>query len=187
MNLPIHAGGKTSLQLKGYAHFIPVSLNEVFLFGTKGLKLPAWAKKYDWKTKIFFTSTNLFPKNFDIGLSTFDFAKQYSIKLSSPERAAMEMLHLIPKKQSFDEALLLMETLYTLRSDIVQLLLENCSSIKVKRLFMYFAEHFEHPWVKKIDLNKIDFGKGKRVIIKNGALDKKYNITVPKNKEEAVF
>lgn len=32
-----------------------------------------------------------------------------------------------------------------------------------------------------LDLSKIDLGSGKRQIIKGGALDQKYLITVPKN------
>ena len=37
-----------------------------------------------------------------------------------------------------------------------------------------------HAWVNKIDLTKVNFGKGKRVVVKGGILDSKYQITVPK-------
>jgi hypothetical protein len=40
-----------------------------------------------------------------------------------------------------------MEGLNTLRPDLVQELLEKCSSVKVKRLFMHLAEQFQHPWL----------------------------------------
>ena len=34
---------------------------------------------------------------------------------------------------------------------------------------------------KKLNLGNINLGKGKRVIVKGGHLDQKYQITVPKN------
>ena len=36
-----------------------------------------------------------------------------------------------------------------------------------------------HSWVKKLDLSKVDFGKGKRMLVRGGRFDSKYNITVP--------
>ena len=91
----------------------------------------------------------------------------------------MEMLYHVPTKVSFEEAALITENLVSLRPRLVQDLLENCNSIKVKRLFMYLVEKHEHPWVSKVDLSNVYFGEGKRSIVKNGKLDKKYNITVP--------
>ena len=72
-----------------------------------------------------------------------------------------------------------MEGLNNLRPDLVQNLLENCSSIKVKRLFLYLAEKASHGWVQHIKLDKIDLGSGKRSIVKNGVYNSKYKITVP--------
>ncbi len=97
----------------------------------------------------------------------------------------MEMLYFVPDRVTFEEAVLIMENLVTLRPQLVQSLLENCNFIKVKRLFMYMAELHGHPWADQIDKSEIDFGKGKRLIVKNGMLDKKYMITVPvKHREE---
>ncbi len=96
----------------------------------------------------------------------------------------MEMLHLVPGKLPFDESLLIVENLVSLRPEVVQRLLEMCRSIKVKRLFMYLAEKAEHPWLAQLDLSRVDFGKGKRLIIRNGRYDTKYRITVPRDHEE---
>lgn len=71
------------------------------------------------------------------------------------------------------------ENLVSSRPGLVQNLLENCNSIKVKRLFMYLAEKHEHPWIPKVNLSNVYFGEGKRSIVKKGKLDKKHNITVP--------
>ena len=102
----------------------------------------------------------------------------------SPERAAMEVLYLVPQKISFEESLLIIESLVTLRPEVVQKLLEMCRFVKVKRLFMYMAEKHRHPWVEKLDLLPIDLGKGKRRIVSGGELNPKYNITVPREQRE---
>ncbi len=94
--------------------------------------------------------------------------------------AAMEMLSLVPKGQSFDEAAKIMEGLTTLRPKLVQNMLEECNSIKVKRLFLFIADKHEHAWLNELSMEKINLGSGKRVIVEDGTLDKKYNITVPK-------
>ena len=62
----------------------------------------------------------------------------------------------------------------------VEALLKQCSSEKVKRLFLYFAEKAEHIWFKYIKTHEIDLGKGKRSLAKNGIYVPKYQITVPK-------
>lgn len=72
-----------------------------------------------------------------------------------------------------------MENLVTLRPDVVQGLLTVCRSVKVKRLFLYMAERQENAWLSKLDLSKINLGKGKRMIIPNDRFDAKYQITVP--------
>ncbi|MBI5624486.1 MAG: type IV toxin-antitoxin system AbiEi family antitoxin domain-containing protein [Elusimicrobia bacterium] len=51
--------------------------------------------------------------------------------------------------------------------------------MKAKRLFLLLAELCEHPWVAKLDLKRVNLGKGKRVLVKDGHLDPKYLITVP--------
>ena len=129
------------------------------------------------------TRTSLFPGDTHEGLSEWK-DREFSIRISSSERAAMEMLYLVPQKTSFEESLLIMEGLVTLRPEVVQKLLEMCRFIKVKRLFMYMAESHRHPWVEKLDLSQIDFGKGKRRIVSGGELNPKYNITVPREQRE---
>ncbi len=91
----------------------------------------------------------------------------------------MELLYLVPGRESFEEAGLLMEGLATLRPDLVQSLLEQCTSVKVKRLFLYLSEQSGHLWLEEIHTARINMGRGKRVIYKGGRLDAKYGITVP--------
>ncbi|PIW85457.1 MAG: hypothetical protein COZ32_06905 [Nitrospirae bacterium CG_4_10_14_3_um_filter_53_41] len=179
LGLSIHGGGKTALQIQGYAHYLPLGKDTlVSLFGSPGEKLPVWFRKHDWGVKLRYTTTKLFPPQGNPGITIKEMGA-YSIRLSSPERAIMELLYYVPRGESFEEARLLMEGLTTLRPGLVQTLLEACGSVKVKRLFMYLTEVCNHAWVKKLDLSKIDFGKGKRMIVTGGRLDPKYKISVP--------
>jgi hypothetical protein len=93
------------------------------------------------------------------------------------------MLHLVPRKVGFDEARLVMGNLATLRPEVVQGLLEACRSVKVKRLFLYMAETEGHAWLTKVDLSKVDLGKGKRMVVPKGRYDAKYRITVTLDRE----
>lgn len=179
LNRKIHVGGITALELAGFAHFLPLGKRRVRLIGEPGENLPKWFKKHNWGVDLEFMVSSLFLNEPGLALKDFN-VKDFSIKISSPERAIMEVLDIVPKQRSFDEAFYLMENLMTLRPEVVQRLLEVCNSIKVKRLFMYLAEECNLPLVKKINISKIDFGKGKREIVKGGILDKKYNITVSK-------
>lgn len=181
LRLPIYVGGKTSLEISGYSQTIPLGAGRsVFLFGPNGQRVPKWFSARDWKVKVCYTMTNLFHSHQEIGLTSKPVG-DYHITLSSLERAIMEVLYFVPKSESFEEAASLVEnlTMATLRPNLVQKLLEDCNSVKVKRLFMYLAEANKFAWVDKIDLSKVDMGRGKRVIVKNGRYDAKYKITVP--------
>ena len=178
-NSMLHPGGKTALILKGYGHYLSAALHQIDLFGNKTDVPPKWFKENDWQVAISFMETKLF------NYSTEEFfsrivTNSIEFKISSPELSAMEMLNLIPKGQSFDEALKIMEGLVTLRPQLIQSLLEQCNSIKVKRLFLFMAEKNDLPWISELNLRKIYLGSGKRSIIQDGVFNKKYNITVPR-------
>lgn len=177
MRLPVHVGAKTALQMQGYAHFLPLRKEPAAtLFGAPGTRLPAWFRRHNWGLDLRYSTAKLFS---DATGLTHKELGTYAITISAPERAIMEVLHLVPAHQSFDEAGLLMEGLSTLRPRLVQALLEQCRSVKVKRMFMFLAEARNHAWVKRLDLSKVDFGRGKRMIVKGGRFDPKYKITVP--------
>jgi hypothetical protein len=61
----------------------------------------------------------------------------------------------------------------------LQKLLGECRSVKVKRLFFYFADRHKHAWLKRLDKDAVDLGEGKRMLVNGGKLDKNYLITVP--------
>ncbi len=177
--LTIHAGGKTALQLKGYAHYLNRKHSTIFLFGSPQDHLPKWFRSQDWYKTISYFATNSLDYSNKIYFSEYT-ENGINIKISSLELAALELLFLVPQHQSFDEASKLIEGLTTLRPKLLQQLLEKCNSVKVKRSFLFMAEKHKHPWFKELNIKRINLGKGKRMIVKNGTFDKKYNITVTK-------
>ncbi len=179
--LTIHPGGRTALSLLGKAHYLELAVNKVVLFGGSGEKLPAWFKKHDWGVKTDYYETSFLSP--DLGLTEVE-VKSFSIKVSGATRAIMECLYLAPQKQELMECFELMEGLNNLPPKQVQILLENCQSVKVKRLFLYMAEKADHGWFKYLDLKNVDLGKGKRSIVKKGVLVDKYGITVPRELAE---
>lgn len=181
LNMSVHPAGKTALQLQGNAHYLPANLKQskIVLFGSKNEKLPAWFKKYKWGIDIRYVMTGLFEGHITLGLTTYN-AGNYEIKISSPERAALEFCYNVPIRESFDELDQIMSGLTTLRPRVIQELLEKCNSVKAKRLFMYLAEKHNHAWVNKLNLEKVGFGTGKRALCNNGHYDGKYRIVVPK-------
>ncbi|HEX2869309.1 MAG TPA: type IV toxin-antitoxin system AbiEi family antitoxin domain-containing protein [Ignavibacteriales bacterium] len=179
----MHPGGKTALELKGLAHYASQGESTVNLFGPAEELLPRWFMSQEWSRQVKYVRTNLFDYKSLSGYSAYE-TKGIEITISSAELAMLEMLYMVPKYNSFDEAYLIMEGLTTLRSRLLQRLLEECRSIKVKRLFLYMAEKSGHSWFNELQTGKLDLGTGKRLIVKSGRLNHKYNITVPKEYEE---
>lgn len=181
----VHVGGKTAIEFAGKAQYLKMKETNVVVLSIKKEALPSWMKKYDWNVRLDFKVKNLFDSKLAFGEKINGFTtietEKASIIVSSPERAYLEYLDELPKHASYTEAREVMENMISLRSSMLQHLLENCTSLKVKRLFLHLAEKINHPWFKKLNLEKIDLGSGKRVIFENGVLDKKYNITVPKD------
>lgn len=177
LGLAVHPGGKTALSILGKTHYLTFDKQTVQLFGEKGKKLPLWFKNRDWDIRIDYRLTSFLPAR--LGLTEFEH-KGFTVKVSSPARAIMECLYLAPKSQPLIEVYELMQGLNNLKPASVQALLESCSSVKVKRLFLYMAEKAGHSWLDYVDLKKVDLGTGKRAIVREGTYISKYKITVPK-------
>ncbi len=176
--LSIHLGGKTALALLGKVQYLELNKQQIILFGGANEKLPAWFINYSWGLKVNYFSTSFLPPK--LGLQYLE-EGLFNIQISNPCRAIMECLYISPQKQELFECYEIMEGLNNLRPKEVQKLLEQCSSIKVKRLFLYMAEKSGHSWFNYIDLKNINIGKGKRSLVKDGVFIPRYEITVPKS------
>ena len=174
--LSIHAGGRTALGLLGQAHYLELNAQMIQLFALRKTTLPAWFGRHDWGVKPELHHTNFLPAT--AGLVDVEH-KLFTVRASGAARAVMECLYLAPEKFDLVEAYQIMEGMGTLRPTVVQQLLEQCTSVKVKRLFLYMAEKAGHAWVKHLDLSKVDLGSGKRSFTPGGVYVSKHQITVP--------
>jgi len=139
--------------------------------------LPAWFMKADWMVSIRHHSTSVLPPGG--GLVQHE-AKMFTVKISGPERAMLECLHLAPKVFDFLDCYEVMEGLANLRPDLVTEMLQSCRSIKAKRLFLYLAEKAQHRWLDYVDRSAVDLGKGDRsVAAPGGVYVSRYKLVVP--------
>ncbi len=196
IGLPVAVGARTALEVQGLAHYLAVSgPREVHLY-TQG-DPPRWVPRLGIETQVVFhSSLKLFrgaqipPYGGKAGSASMTQSsltlqpsglQSLPLVVSTPERAILELLDEVPSRETFHQADVLMEGLRTLSPRRLQALLADCRSVKIKRLFFWFAERHNHVWLHQLDRSSIDFGKGKRMLVRGGKLDTKYNITVPEN------
>lgn len=205
MRVPVVVGGLSALELQGYGHYVPLGKPRKVNLYTEG-PLPKWPNEFDpgikFQTrnakKLFkseaiskaikglpplaSTGNNETLGNPNDGLRLHVWGdRSWPMVISRPERAILEFLDEIPASQSFQHAADMFTGLSNLSPRQLQKSLEDCGSVKVKRLFLWFAERNDHAWFKRLDLDAINTGSGKRVIAKGGRLDPKYQITVPED------
>jgi hypothetical protein len=204
LEFAVVVGGRTALELQGFAHYLSWTQRDVHLYGQQ--PLPAWMAKLPLKERfVFHRSTRLFhndpvtrgltslswnPETGN-GLSTDPLQGNLMIQpwghwdwpltLSTPERAILELLDELPNHESFHQVDMLMDGLTSLSPRRLQKLLADCHSVKAKRLFFFFAARHKHAWLKRIDRGAVDLGKGKRMLVRGGKFDSAYRITVPED------
>ena len=175
--LPVHVGGLSAIEMRGHSHFIR-NQTVIRLYGDL-FRLPSWCYRLSFNdTKLEYTKASPWESRFSEAITNYAI-DSFEIQVSSLERAIMEFLNEIPQHHTYEEAACLMEGLTSLRPDIVQSLLEKCTSIKVKRLFLHLATACQHAWLSKLNRSNINLGTGIRQIEKNGYLDNQHFICVP--------
>jgi len=178
-----HVGGQTALFLAGFEHYIRFDeAVPIYLYG----KTPPWMKRLPNADRFRYRTTALF--NARVGIigtddnndSTLDqtLAPRRLIQ-STPERAILEWLNELPNKTTFHSVDVVFEGLATLRPKLLMSLLQDCRSIKVKRLFFVFADRHNHAWCKYLDKALIDIGVGPRALVEGGKMHPDYSIYVP--------
>jgi hypothetical protein len=167
--------GKSALELQGHEHYLTFGKRTIHLACRPGFLPPKWFRAYDFDVDFKFV------RSVEISNALLNevMIDHIPVIMSCLELAALEACQGIPKMNTFDSIRDIFDGLTSLRVDILQTLLETFHSIKAKRLFLYFADQAKHAWFKKLDLNKVDLGVGKRQIVKGGKLDATYLITVP--------
>jgi hypothetical protein len=195
--LPLHVGGRFALARQGHEHYLRLGeAATVTLYGPT--KLPAWASKlplrervracgagpFDWPALTFKTDTSDMTLNAQGFERMADDSRAAGIVFSTPERAMLELCDEPPDNALVHEANALMQGLATLRPPLVGTLLQHCTSIKAKRLFLALADRNNHAWLPHLNLQSVDLGRGKRVLVRDGKLNAKYQITLPADLDE---
>jgi Transcriptional regulator, AbiEi antitoxin, Type IV TA system/Transcriptional regulator, AbiEi antitoxin N-terminal domain len=191
-------GGRTALELQGYAHFLQQDQKQViYLYGPKSP--PIWLHSITIDARFVYRNDGrlfeqerastaphtLEPAPASRQAQSHNILRQpwgsfsWPLTLSSPERAILETLDELPHHETFEHLDVLMEGLGTLSPKRLQTLLADCKSVKVKRLFFFFADRHKHPWLKHLHRAAVDLGRGNRSLVKGGRLDRTYKITVP--------
>lgn len=179
LGIDLHVGGRSALDLLGYAHYLAIGgTKKIELYSTH--PLPTWVKSikefaFEHHKILCFDSLD------DSAFTTKAFGHwDWQLNISSMELALIELLCDVHDEADFSAADKYFESATSLRPKLINALLNKCTQVKAKRLFMWFAKRHNHAWFQDIDINNLDLGSGKRVIVKGGALDKEYQITVPR-------
>ena len=194
MHMPLHVGGRTAVGLSGYAHYVEAGETpRVYLYG---LGFPSWLAKLPISAQFETRSLGLFANsNTGVEVRRYDQRSgeasgslknaestspwEWSLTISAPERAILEMMDELPHHESFHQVDVVMEGLTNLRPQLLEKLLRECKSVKVKRLFLWYADRHGHAWLKHLDQSFVDLGKGKRQLVPQGHFDSRYRITLP--------
>ncbi len=174
--LKYHIGAASALELKGFSHYIAMGKPTAVIFSPVRPPLPKWLNVVDLDMNLVEVSTKVIGDN---GIEQMDY-QGHTLNVSSPERAIMECILLSPSRYDLMDVYYLMEMLTSLRASLVQRLLEDCTSVKIKRMFLYMAEKARHRWFAKLDLSRISLGSGTRSFAKGGVKITAYDIVVPK-------
>ncbi len=201
LELDIVVAGMSALEHHGFAHFVKHAAGRIQLSGPD--RPPTWLKTLPTETQFIYRSDKKLFDRFRASTAPHSLAAldshqerlapapspaihiepwgpwRWPLHLSTPERAILELMSELPDHESFHHVDAIMEGLATLRPRRLNPLLADCRSIKVKRLFLFFAKRHNHAWFKHIDQKALDLGTGKRMIVKGGRLDPTYQITVP--------
>ncbi len=201
LELPLIVGGMTALQMQGLTHYLTPQIRIVHLHGI--VSLPTWLEQLPLTVRFqHHNDAALFTEEAAVrGLASLAWDPErnqgrsadplhglhhikwepwdWPLTLSTPERAYLELLHELPNHESFEHADKIMEGLPALSPRRLAKLLRACRSVKVKRLFFFFADRHQHSWRKYLNPSDFDLGSGKRSLVKGGRLDATYQITVP--------
>ncbi len=171
----VRIGAHSALELHGFSHYVPMGKPKLMV-SFDPMKPKEWIKsdKFDMSIETF--STGIFSN------PTTQLLKKDNLELvvSTPEQAFLECLYLVPSHYNYMDLYYVMEQLTSLDPIGVQKALENTSSQKIKRMFLYMAGKAVHYWFDLLNKDALGITKSKLQLVENGTYISKYKITVPK-------
>lgn len=151
----LHVGGKSALSWYNVRHYV-AQQETLHLYGWATAVLPDWFQKHfpsEYHRKRLFKEQPSAMRH----VTPFE-NRAGAPKVSSPERALLELLSEVAVRQPLQEARELMESAYTFRADVLRDLLRACTSVKTVRLCLQFGRELSLPWASKLDVKKLPTG-----------------------------
>ena len=180
MGFSVHVGGRIALELQGLAHYLPSGgARKIDLYGSSNV--PKWVVNYPANFRFVVHTRRLFDQLPREAVRTKPFGSwDWPIAYAVPELAMFELLSEAREALDFTVADKIFEAATNFRPELLHELLRACSQVKAKRLFMLFSDRHGHEWSKALKIDGINLGKGKRMLVKGGAFDPTYQITIPR-------
>ncbi|MFC4538332.1 type IV toxin-antitoxin system AbiEi family antitoxin domain-containing protein [Chromohalobacter sarecensis] len=195
--LPLYVGGRFALAMHGHEHYLRLGeAATVTLYGP--VRPPGWLDELALPERFVFCGKPPFDwplPHFTVEMQS-DALREQGLEwnemlagaepfvCSTPERAILELCDGPSGAALVYEADALMQSLATLRPKRVAGLLRHCRSIKAKRLFLALADRYQHAWLRRVPLDRVGLGSGKRVLMPGGRLHPTYQITLPRDLDE---
>lgn len=180
MGCTVHVGGRSALELQGMAHYLPAGgMKRIDLYSK--IKPAKWVENFEEPFRFETHTLSLFDRLPDDAIRHRPFgAWDWPIPVSTPELAMLELLAGVRESADFSVADSFFEAAGNFRPNLLHVLLQECSQVKAKRLFLWFANRHGHAWLQAIKTDGVDLGRGKRMLVRDGAYDPVYQITVPR-------
>ncbi len=139
----LHVAGKTALAWRGVRHNLAFQ-QTLTLWGDKPVKLPGW---FTVAFPAHYQATHLFDASMppQLGLAPLPSGRA-DLLVSTPERALLELLSDVGKRQGLEEARHLVESVRSPRLQVLEELLAHLNRIKVVRLAYNVADELDLPW-----------------------------------------
>lgn len=167
--LGLHVGGKSALDWYGIRHYVaqrPI----LHLYGWSAATVPPWFRE---RFPVEYHRKRLFREQPAQLLFAGPFENRVGEpNVSEPERGVLELLSEVGLRQALEEAREILEFTYTLRADVLQELLQRCTSVKTVRLCLQLGRDLSLPWVNKLDSSTLPKGSDKAWVARtpNGTL-----------------
>ncbi len=151
----LHVGAKSALDWYGMRHY-PSQQSVLQLFGWTSTHLPEW---FTERFPAQYHRKRLFHELPDEPLHAGPFENVSGApRVSAPERALLEVFSEVGVRQPLTEARELAESAYNLRPNVLDDLLQRCSSVKTVRLCLQFGRELSLPWATKLDPARLPTG-----------------------------
>lgn len=154
----LHVGGKSALAWYGITHYVSQH-STLHLYGWAAARLPGWFVE---RFPAEYHRKRLFEEPPSKMMNVTQLEKRVDAPLvSAPERAFLELLSEVGVRQPLQEAQELAESAHTLRADVLEKLLQRCSSVKTVRLCLRFGRELSLPWASKLTPARLPTGSNR--------------------------